>query len=242
MTHTSTPNRAAQDTAPDRTPDDARYRDVLNTLIDQAAALATRIATTAMAATTPDSALPEATVAFERIARTVRRTIGLAQHIAHGIAHPPVATAQPGTTRTTARAKLIRGVEDAIYRKRRETDTESLTSEFHERLEDPMLELDLEGRTVEDLIEEISRDLGVAQASRSYVWPRRTPEDLKILQARAATHPSPLNTRHCEALAGAAAIHDSGTEAAVPSAPHLHLATTAMHAPIQARPPKIQDG
>lgn len=159
--------------------DTAHYQHVLRTLIDQGAALATRIATSATAATTPDSALPEATVAFDRIARAVRRTIALAQHIAANPAQSSIAT------RTTTRAKLIRGVEDAIYRKRQERDTESLTAEFHERLEDPMLELDLKGRSIEDVIEEISRDLGIAQASRSYVYKRRTPEDLRALHARA---------------------------------------------------------
>ena len=252
MTNYPAPTRADQDTAPDSTRTDqhdtAHYRDVLNTLIDQAAALATRIATTAMAPATPDTALPEATVAFERIARTVRHTIALAQHIAR----PPVAAAQPGTTRTSTRAKLIRGVEDAIYRKRRETDTESLTSEFHERLEDPMLELDLEGRTVEDLIEEISRDLGVAQASRSYVWPRRTPKDLKTLQARAAATPRTPNPSPHRGKAPprdvpmAAATQDVGTKAATPPrspGPRFtpRLATTAAQAPIQAEPPEIRD-
>ena len=170
----------------------ARYTAILDTLIDQGAAIAARIAATATAATTPDSALPEATVAFERIARAVRRTIALARHINEAPA------ARPCATRTSTRAKLIRGVEDAIYRKRQDRDTEALTSELHERLEDPVLELDLQGRSVEDLIEEISRDLGVAQQNRSCVYKRRTPKDIQDLAHRAGTparqqrpHPTP---------------------------------------------------
>ena len=184
MTTNPTLTQADQDTA--------HHRDVLNTLIDQGAAIAARIAAIATAATTPDSALPEATIAFDRIARAVRRTIALARHIASAAATAAIAPVpRPAATRTTTRAKLIRGVEDAIYRKRRETDTESLTREFHERLEDPMLELDLQGRSIEDLIEEINRDLGIADPNRSYVYKRRTPEDLRALHARATTPLTP---------------------------------------------------
>ena len=187
MTTVATSTQADQDTA--------HYRDVLNTLIDQGAALAARIAATATATTTPDSALPEAAIAFDRIARAVRRTIGLAQHIAAN------ATPRHTATRATTRTRLIRGVEDAIHAKRRETDTESLTREFHERLEDPMLELDLEGRSIEDLIEEISRDLGIAQHDRPFVHKRRRPQDIADLRTRAhapglavLTAPPPLGS------------------------------------------------
>ena len=68
----------------------------------------------------------------------------------------------------------------------RELDTEPLYAELRERLEDPALELDLAHRSVDDLIEEISRDLGVAVQGRSWVWRRRTPEDIATLRHRAA--------------------------------------------------------
>ena len=198
MTIVSTATQADQDTA--------HYQDILRTLIDQGAAIAARVHASAIAATTPGSALPEATIAFDRIARTVRHTIGLARHIASAAATAATAhaaAARPGITRTTARAKLIRGVEDAIYRKRQDRDTEALTSELHERLEDPVLELDLQDRSIEDLIEEISRDLGVAQQDRSYVYKRRTPKDIQDLRTRAG--------------------HD-GPRASDPRSPSQHLA------------------
>ena len=182
--------------------DAAHHRDILNTLIDQGAALAARIHATATAATTPDSALPEATIAFDRIARAVRRTIALARHIAT----PPAATAgSPATTaatpattpdaRTKTRTHLIRAVEDAIDRQHRVYDgnAQELQAELAERLEDPELELDLQGRDIEEVIQEICRDLGIAHQARSYIWRRRTPADLKDLRTRAAAPPQTLH-------------------------------------------------
>ena len=177
----------AQPSTPTPHDDDARYRAVLDTLIEQGAAIAARLAGHATAATTPDSALPEATVAFDRIARAIRRTVALARHIAAHQAPGPAHVSAPGTNRTTTRAQLIRGVEDAIHRQRRELDTEPLYAELGERLDDPELDLDLQGRPVDDIIEEICRDLGVAQQGRSYVWRRRTPQDIATLRHRAAT-------------------------------------------------------
>ena len=166
--------------APSPTPtqeeNDAHYIGVLNTLIDQAADLATRIhAAPADAATDP-------TIPFDRIARTIRRTIALARHIA--------ANPKPNT-RINIRAKLIRGVEDAIHRKRHESDQESLKTELAERLEDPALEFDLADRPVAEIIEEICRDLGINTQQRSWVFPRRTPADIQTLRNKAALPPLP---------------------------------------------------
>ena len=176
--------------------DDAHYRSVLNTLINQGADLARRIHEHATAATPTLENRPDAdpTVAFDRIARAVRRTIALARHIA---ADPALQRpAQP--LRDTARAQLIRGVEDAIHRTRRPEnhghDTDPLYAEFAERLEDPELEFDLKGRSVDDVIEEICRDLGVAVQGRSYTWKRRTPTDIASLRERAAATPGQAGT------------------------------------------------
>ena len=167
--------------------DAAYYRQILHALIDQGAALARQIHERAAAAAPTPENRPEAdpTVAFDRIARAVRRTIALARHIASD----PALQAPTPAHRATARAQLIRGVEDAIHRQRRETDAQSLYAEFAERLEDPELDLDLQGRAIDDLIEEICRDLGVAVQGRSYVYKRRTPSDIAALRARAAAAP-----------------------------------------------------
>ena len=186
MTTTPNPNPPGKDTAPD----DAHYQAVLRTLIDQGAALAARIAATATAATTPDSALPEATIAFDRAARAVRRTIALARHIA---ATPVPAQHPAHDTRTKARTRLIRTVEDAIHVQHRvyEGDREALDREFAERLEDPALEFDLAGRDIDDVIQEICQDLGIAHPSRAYIYRRRTPRDVADLRTRAAALPAP---------------------------------------------------
>ena len=185
MAANPTPNQDTQDTSLD----DAHYQAILRTLIDQGAALAARIAASATAATTPDSALPEATIAFDRAARAVRHTIALARHIAAN----PVVTATPTPdARTQARTRLIRTVEDAIHVQHRtyEGDREALDAEFAERLLDPALEFDLAGRNIDDVIQEICQDLGIAHQARAYIYRRRTPEDVIDLRQRAAAPPT----------------------------------------------------
>ena len=170
--------------------DDAYYRAILHDLIDCGAALARHIHERATAATPPldNNGIADPTIAFERVTRAVRRTIALARHIAT----QPASHAQ--AHRAASRARLIRGVEDAIHRKRREVgrlDADALHAELAERLEDPELEFDLQGRPVEHVIEEICRDLGIAMQGRSYVYRRRTPGDIADLRARAAAPPPP---------------------------------------------------
>ncbi len=166
--------------------DAAYYLRVLHDLIDRGADLARRVHEAAMAATPTADNRPDSdpTVAFDRIARTVRRTIALARHIAEHPAH-----AEKPAARTAARARVIRGVEDAIHRRRNDTDAQSLHAEFAERLDDPEFEHDLDGRSIDDVIEEICRDLGVAAQGRAYSWKRRTPKDIAALRARAAQPP-----------------------------------------------------
>ncbi len=158
--------------------DDAYYRAVLHGLIEQGAAIARQLSE--RATKEPESDL---TVPFDRIARTIRRTIALARHIA---TNPPK-TRTPAVERTQAREKIIRGVEDAIEARRKPaTDAAILHNELHERLDDAAFERDLRTRPIEDIIEELARDLGIAYQARAYVWKRRTPSDIATLRARAA--------------------------------------------------------
>ncbi len=158
--------------------DDAYYRAVLHDLIDRGADLARQLHE--RAAKEPGS---DPTIPFDRIARTIRRTIALARHIA---TNPPK-TRTPAVERTLAREKIIRGVEDAIEARRAPaTDTDILYNELHERLDDDGLERDLRTRPIDDIIEELARDLGIAYQSRAYIWKRRTPADIATLRARAA--------------------------------------------------------
>jgi len=159
---------------------DAYFGAILRDLIDIGAGLARQLQE--RAAKNPES---DPTIPFDRIARTIRRTIALARHIA---TNPPK-TARPAVERTQAREKIIRGVEDAIEARRAPaTDAQILYNELHERLDDDGLERDLRTRPIDDIIEEIARDLGVAYQSRAYIWKRRTPADLATLRARAAAN------------------------------------------------------
>jgi len=172
--------------------DDAYYRAILHDLIDRGADLARQLHE--RAAKQPESDL---SIPFDRIARTIRRTIALARHIA---TNPPKTRATT-VERTQAREKIIRGVEDAIEARRaRATDTQILYNELHERLDDADFERDLRTRPIDDIIEELARDLGVAYQSRAYIWKRRTPADIATLRSRAAmsangTPPEPENPR-----------------------------------------------
>jgi hypothetical protein len=77
------------------------------------------------------------TIAYDRIARTIRRTIALARHIADNPAGQPQA---PKINRAAARQKLIRGVEDAIHLKQRQRpkiDAEALYAELRTRAAAP---------------------------------------------------------------------------------------------------------
>ena len=185
MSHATQPATEAEDAA--------YYREVLHTLIAQGSALATRIHENATAATPTDENRPNAdpTVAFDRVARAVRRCIALARHIAANPAEP----AQDPAKQAATRARLIRGVEDAIHRQRRNDDHDPLYAELAERLEDPALDLHLATRSVDDIINEIARDLGVAIQPRSFVWKRRTPADIRALYHRAGLHPVPQAPR-----------------------------------------------
>ncbi len=162
--------------------DDAYYRAVLHDLIEIGATLARQLQE--HTAKDPEADL---TIPCDRIARTIRRTIALARHIA---TFPPKTRTTPAE-RTQAREKIIRGVEDAIEAKRGPaTHTAILYNELHERLDDAGFERDLRTRPIDDIIEELARDLGVAYQSRAYIWKRRTPADIAALRARAAMNES----------------------------------------------------
>ncbi len=171
--------------------DDAYYRAVLRDLIDHGAEFAHQLRERAAKQPDFDPSIP-----FDRLTRTIRRTIALARHIA---TNPPKAHTKNDRApvdRTQAREKIIRGVEDAIEARRgpkTDTDTSILYNELNERLLDDGLERDLRTRPIDEIIEELARDLGVAYQSRSYAWKRRTPADIATLRAHAATPPNPEN-------------------------------------------------
>ena len=172
---------ALDDARLDAEADTAFYRAALHEIIGLASDLARRIHA---AAATPEPALTldQASIALDRTARILRRTVLLARRL-----H------QPAPARTAARQQVIRGVEDAIHRAARDRSDHqaALGAELQERLDRPEFEADLATRPIPELIEELARDLGVAVQGRSWVFPRRTPADIDNLLARALRKPAP---------------------------------------------------
>ncbi len=133
---------------------------------------------------------PDPSTGFERLGRSVRRSIMLADRLGKPA---PGACAKD---RIAARKRIIRAVADAIESNADPGEAESLEAEFLERLDSPEFEDDLDGRPVAEIIAEIARDLGLAAMSGTRPWKRRTPADIAELCARAA--------RPCMSAAGAA--------------------------------------
>ena len=170
-------------------------RTVLLDLVTMGHALARRVHDDAMAEPAPandpgdpeprPAPRPDPTVAFERAARTVRRTILLIQRLA----------APPAPSRAAPRRQLLRAVEDAIDRAAFRAapaplDTDSLHAELHERLDSPDLDDELGTRPVAEIVAEICRDLGLTEPLPFLCPPRRrTPADVAGLHARAAALP-----------------------------------------------------
>ncbi len=122
----------------------------------------------------------EATVAFERVARAVRRTIRMARWL-----DEPV-RAFDARARVAARKQIIRAVEDRIDRVVDEDRAECAHAELLERLDAPELDDDIAGRPVGEIIADIVRDLGLETWSGHRPWVRRRPADVAALHARAA--------------------------------------------------------
>ena len=147
------------------------------------------IAETIHAQITPE-AEPEsnqkASIAFDRIARAVRRTIALAQSL-----NTPK---KPPQTRTAARKRIIRRVEDAIQRAAKGPRAESLHEELFDRIDTPEFDNELATRDINEIIQEICNDLGLEGIPGVNTWKRRTPEDIKILNEKAEAPPKTPNT------------------------------------------------
>ena len=158
--------------ADQREQDAQYYRGVLHGLIDIGADLARQIHQ-------QGEPVAEIAIAFDRIARSVRRCVVLAQKIAEPVG-------DGGQRRAASRRQIIRAVEDEIQRHADEDAAESLHAEFCERLDGPELDDELDDdRPVAAIIADICRDLGLAAAPGTHPWKRRSPADVAVLCARA---------------------------------------------------------
>ena len=183
--------------ATQRDEDAQYYCDILHELVEMATDIARAVhrqATTQPAAApgpethsqsaTQPAPAPDPTIAFDRITRTIRRTIALARKLAEPA---PLNPAQ-GTRecRLAARKRIIREVEDTIQRRTEGPEADALHAELSERLDAPDLDDDIDGQPIADIIAAICRDLGIAHHPGTHPWKRRTPRDVRDLCARAA--------------------------------------------------------
>jgi hypothetical protein len=125
---------------------------------------------------------PDFTVPFERMSRSARYSVMLSEKLMQ-----PVKAPAAGHSRVAVRKQIIRAVEDSIEGDAQEEAVERLRAEFLERLDSAELEDEIEGRPAEDIIDDIRRDLGIAERAGGRRWKRRTPVDVALLCARAAT-------------------------------------------------------
>jgi hypothetical protein len=134
---------------------------------------------------------PEPTAAYDRVTRAIRRTVTLLHklpELARKANEPPKPSAAPkAERRTAARKRIIRDVEDTIQRTTKDDEAERLHAEFLDRLDSPDLDDEIDDRPVDQIIADICRDLGLAHSPGTHPWKRRTPADIAILAARAAT-------------------------------------------------------
>ena len=196
-----TPSRPEPtDRATQRDEDAQYYRQVLHELIEigtDIARIVHRQATAKPAEHGPESdgqpaakpaPAPDPTIAFDRIARTLRRTIALARKLTDPTPLRPAErrAEHASERRLAARKQIIREVEDTIQRRSNGAEAENLHAEFYERLDDPDLDDDLDQRPVADIIKDICRDFGIEHFPGTHPWKRRTPQDVRDLCARAA--------------------------------------------------------
>ncbi len=181
------PDTAEPSSPADQAAEDALYyRRVLHELIDMGADLARTVHGQAMA---DDAGMaPELAVDFDRIARSVRRSIALARSLSEPVS--PRAAHDDAARRTAARKRIIREVEDAIQREAGGADAEALGAELYERLDAPEQDDEIGDRPVAEVITEICRDLGLLTLLGNHPWKRRTPAEVATLWARAAKPPA----------------------------------------------------
>ena len=135
----------------------------------------------------PEDELKSAT-AYDCRFRAVRRGMLLARRLADPVRAPtPADTAQ----RNAARRSILRTLENDIHHEWRGETADQLHEEVLDRLDSPEIEDEIGTRSTVDIIADIRRDLQLgAPPGTRRPWPRRTPEDIAELHARAAQPPA----------------------------------------------------
>ena len=164
--------------------DDAAYQRALAILLDVGTSIAQELK-----AASPDLSVADRAKAFEGVALAVRRTIILSRHVAEAPATARVEPPNADTRRAMQRKQVIRTVEETIDRKADPADAGALRRELLERVDTLDFDTDLAHRSPADLIKNLCRDLGAADIPGLYTFPRRTPDDVALLNAQAAALP-----------------------------------------------------
>jgi hypothetical protein len=157
--------------------DAAYYRRVLHDFIEMGAELArlvvqdARSLAEAAPAETETGAAPrsgagaDCALAFERISRTVRRSIMLARTLDE----PVPAVNDTRERRSAARRRILRAVEDMIPRETGDGG-ERLDAERRERLDADEPDAAIDPQMVVEILAEICRDLGIAEVPGMAAW------------------------------------------------------------------------
>jgi len=184
-----TPSARAESAADHEAEDSMFYRDVLHELIAMGSEVARMIhgqAKAQDAARYSDEPAPDVTEAFERIARSIRRSIMLARKVAEPL---PVVAGRGPHDRVAARQHIARQVERAIDREASDAERPSMRGELQERLDAPDLDFNLDTLPIDEIIINICHDLGLGLGESPTQWKRRTPEDISVLMAQAKAPP-----------------------------------------------------
>jgi hypothetical protein len=182
---------------PEPAPTTARHQSALDRLVTLGTDLAELVVEQAKAGTITAA---EASKAFDRVSRSVRRSVMLSRKLAE-----PRRT----TGRVAARKQIIRTVEDHIQRHAEDGEADTLHQDLQDRLDTEDFEDEIAERPVEDVITDIIRDFGLAALPGTHPWKRRTQADIAALNARA----------RCPASAGAAILPQHPIPPALPAGP-----------------------
>ncbi len=155
------------------------------------------------AATALAQAIPHVEIlarAFDRLSRSVRRTVALIRRLQAGW---PRATAASSIDDRPAmlRRQVARGVAEAIHRDTDPETAERLTDDLAERLDDPGLDEEIRALPIEVIVRNICRDLGLtATPPQASSTPAQPPEPgartLAPSQDSAPAHSPPPRTPH----------------------------------------------
>ncbi len=137
--------------------DAAYYRRVLHGIIDSGVNMIRAVEQQATAPVAPEP-MAEAAVAFERLARTVRRCIAQARSLDEPV---KPRSERVANARQAARARIRREVEGAIECGAEEAEAPELRERLIDRLESPDLDDAIDNRPIEEIIDALCRDLGL---------------------------------------------------------------------------------